>query len=762
MLRAFLMLLILLPSLAYAATGDILSVEISPTGASPFGACADIEIEGFTTGKAVDFGSGYGAELDYDDIADATIVFTVVSEGYNSSGTLGTVSRTVYATSVVRQEYPNHADDEEPSATKIRVALSEPIYDDDNTGAGNSGTAPTVTIAAAAIRNDGGSSETSAAASNQTCTNSSTLDYPKVIGRWDRIAGVHTGDLVTASFRMAARCYAKFGIARVDFDADGQSSSNNEGETVTTRTAVQRAGSGLYAESYRTGLIALDDFTDNELVDLRFRAYPVVGDADSIIDTDGHTTAADEPLGINEAVIVVDPDNDYALYASVDIASGNDATGVTSGTLSTAEASPYQHIGDAIEDGATRIYLEDGTHPFLGHSWTRVTPSIAVVVSPHPTNSSTSGAIVQIDGTNQTYDCSRLEYKDVTLRLADTASYPYGEDVNVIRFNGCVFDDDTTGAGVVSFGYRSLVTYIDNCTGDMGEQEWRFDLWSSDYVAFCFDGNDFGNPGTPRTHAIAAWEFCANKVKRKAAVIGASDVSGSPTRNNFIFDFNEILSYDGEGTTAVAPDSEATDKDRIALVGNIFESISTTSTALLVLGEAVNHDVSNVILWHNTWAGERENLAYDAGGTGAPHQYDNWDVRFNAFADMHVKGDVFYTSGTATGGWPVIYKVGWLHNHDLDYLTNTSGGQDWLVLGLGGTTGSVGYTDDNSGDGDGTGNGDYTPAGGSALLARIPTGARVITSDLYGNPVVENGDIGAIQVTTAATGHPWFYWRFRA
>lgn len=738
------------PSLvdAYPILRKITRVEISPTGAEPLGACADITIQGFTTGKEVNFGSGYGSELAYSDIANATFIFTVVSEGYDSTGGLSTITRNVYGTSIVRQPYPSNSSNQEGTTT-IRIALSEPIYDDDkNGGTGTSGTNPVVTIKAGAIRNTGASSELSYPTTNFRCINSSTLDYPKMIGRWDRIGGVHTGDLVTASFKMAARVYCKFGVACVRFDALGQSSAHTETSTVSTRTAVQRSGSSLYAECYQSASISLSSYTDNELVDLRFRTYPKVGDENSIIDTNNNTTAANECLGQNKATIVVDPDNDYALYGVVNLSTGNNTTGVTSGTLATAEATPYLNIGAAIEDGANRIYVLDGTHAFLGRNYNRVTPSTTTVVTYHPTLSSKANCIIRIDGTNQNYDCARLEYKDVTLRLASTTSYPYGEDVNIIRFNGCVFNDSTTGAGVVSLGYRSLVTYIDNCTGDLGEREWNLGLWSSDVVAFCMDGNDFGNPGDPRTTAIGAWEFCANKVKKTSAIFGASDISAAPTRNNFLLDFNEFLSYTGEGTILAHIDQENTNKERIAIVGNVFESLSVASTALLVLGDSGNNTVSDCILWHNTWVGERENLAYDGGSTGAPHRRDNWDVKYNSFHDMHVKGDVFYTSASATGGWSVIYKVGHLHNHDVDYTGNTSGTQDWLRLGLGATTGTATYTTDNSRVGANTGGGNYAPGTGSSLKARIPTGQRVITTDLYGHAVVENGDIGAIQVTT--------------
>ncbi len=75
-----------------------------------------------------------------------------------------------------------------------------------------------------------------------------------------------------------------------------------------------------------------------------------------------------------------------------------------------------------------------------------------------------------------------------------------------------------------------------------------------------------------------------------------------------------------------------------------------------------------------------------------------------------------------------------------------------MVDGLGLTTGNPIFIDNNSsGDfGDaypGTGNGNYAPDTSSALKGRIPTGQRVVTCDLYGNNIVENGDIGAIQVT---------------
>ena len=76
------------------ATGDILSAVVRPDGWS-----MDVTIAGFTTGATYNFGS-----LGSSPATTGSPMFTatVVSKGYNSSGTLGTTTRTLYGTHVVR------------------------------------------------------------------------------------------------------------------------------------------------------------------------------------------------------------------------------------------------------------------------------------------------------------------------------------------------------------------------------------------------------------------------------------------------------------------------------------------------------------------------------------------------------------------------------------------------------------------------------------------------------------------------------------
>lgn len=95
--RKLIILLAVLFSIpARAATGDVTAVSIGVNGWDAY-----VTISGFT-----DLGTpamGIGAN---NDPTNAKIVFTVTSAGYDTSGNLGTITRTVYGTKIVRIPYP--------------------------------------------------------------------------------------------------------------------------------------------------------------------------------------------------------------------------------------------------------------------------------------------------------------------------------------------------------------------------------------------------------------------------------------------------------------------------------------------------------------------------------------------------------------------------------------------------------------------------------------------------------------------------------
>lgn len=447
-------------------TGDILSVTVRADGWS-----ADVVVEGFTTGATYDFGLGTNNA----NLAGARVVFTVVSEGYNSAGTLGTVTRTVYGTSVVRKAFPTEAsgstgagstkDETGGGNLTVRIALSDPIYIDDNTGAGKSGTAPTVSISAGWSVNTGGGSQSSNAVTGLTVTNSSTLVYPQVIGQWDGIAGVRTADRVKTDFTLAANAFHLFGIAAVKFTATGQTSGASVNSTATTQTATQRSATGLYACAYQKTL-ALSGFTQAELINCDFLAYPVVGDASSILDTSERTTTNDEPLGYNRAVILCDKSNalDDAVYVSP---TGNDTTGT--GT----SVNPYATVAKGMTQGNI-VYLTAGTHLAVGSAQSRKTTNEWVIAQPAPGESSAT-VTVQIPTSTRENKCQRMMYQGVTVTMVGAGSYLTGEGNNSVRFRDCVFAHGGTVATSAGMDFAAVACYFENNTGDLNIGNWNID-----------------------------------------------------------------------------------------------------------------------------------------------------------------------------------------------------------------------------------------------------------------------------------------------
>lgn len=718
------------------ALGDILSVTVASDGFSAY-----VVIEGFTTGAGYDFGLGTNNAS----LGTAKVIFTVVSEGYNSSGTLGTVTRTVYGTSTVRKPYPS-----EPSGSTgpgvtvdevagggnmtVRIALSHPIYIDDNTGAGKSGTAPIVSIATGWCVNTGGGSQSSNAVTGLTVTNSSTLVYPQVIGQWDGIAGVRTADRVKSDFTLAANAFHLFGIVAVKFTATGQTSGASVNSTATTQTTTQRSATGLYASAYQKTL-ALSGFTQAELINCDFLAYPVVGDASSILDTSGRTTTNDEPLGYNRAVILCDKSNalDDAVYVSP---TGNDTTGTgTSGN-------PYATIAKGMKEGNI-VYLTAGTHLAVGSSQSRKTTNEWVIAQPAPGESSAT-VTVQIPTSTREYRCQRMMYQGVTVSMAGAGSYLTGEGNNSVRFRDCVFAHVGTVATSAGIDFASVACYLENNTGDLNIGNWNIDSLSSNRVTCTVDGcvmvetNSSAGKLDTSNRMVAC--LCSGAVKWNES----TSVNPAPQTENVIIGWNRWWSFNSTGNNIVLIGQSVAISRGAAIVGNVMEKTAGTSAAVYIGGDTSTVNLNHILFWGNTVAGDRCNVGYNDTGSTAPTR-TNWSMRFNALRDWNNKDDTFPTANAARiNSWPVGYGVS---NQGNRYETSTFPGEysgtNFELMGDDG----IGYVDNASFTGTGTGNGDYTPSTGSVLRNLIPANQVQIPYDLFGVQFGNsgNGSCGAIQ-----------------
>lgn len=727
------------------AAGDILSATILATGWE-----AEIVVEGFKDGGTYAFG-----DLDAN-VSNAKVDFTVVSEGYNTSGTLGTKTRHVYGTRVVQKAYPDQATANEVESggnVTLTIALSDYIYDDDNTGAGKSGTAPTVTIASGWYTDNGtgGSSAANNVATNLAVTNSSTQDYPKVVGRW---AVVPYQVVKDATFDLEMVAFHRFSesgkpVACVTFVTKEGATTK---ETITA-TAMVKSAAEDSLPCYRAQLTA-SSYTDNAVVTCDFTAYPWIGDADSVLASTG--TAGLITLG--SLPLVMDPDNDYAGDANGPLCAvvsptGNDGTGVHSTTYATAAANPYATIrgaGAALAghnggDGqGCIIYLTEGTHSVIAGSGSCACTDGWLTIQPAP--GAAKANVIIAPGSSYYIGVGKPRFYNLT--IAPTSSSYIGASSTSHPF---WFDHvNMAAASQLAYNYHfhgeNGTTYVTHCTA------------SNVPLAFTNNGIYGISPLTRNVVATQAYGPCDSLSYSPGCLLTSSyhhantaNISGGLykfVRSNSIVAYCKNLA---NADNSIPGLSGAGAYDHCAAICNVVEWTGATDSSTPNVSLWADGDTSadtNVLMWHNTIAGGRANLGYNDSGAATR---SNWSLKFNAIADIATKHDVFATNGAYVGAWSVLHGVGFRGNYvEDDYFRNQ---YPWRSFGIGsafGTAlGSASYTDDNSASTgeDGTPPSDYTPAAGSPLLNKIPSAADVVIPwDIAGTAYLSGGSAGAYSV----------------
>lgn len=691
------------------ATGDIVSVSINADGWS-----ADVTVEGWA-------GSGGSITYDYGtpESGSGNMTFTVTSEGYNSSGVLGTTTRTVYGTKTVRQPYPNEASLDEVDSggdIVIRVALSDEIYNDDkNGGAGTSGTDPTVTIAGGWANN--GSNNT--AATDLGVTNNSALDYPKVIGQWDwsLVKGWHR---VESNFSVGFRARHGFGIAAVVLSAIGAVSAVDQNSTETSLTKQGPLQNGLYHESYSFD-VTLSSYTQGEQIDLRAIAYPTVGDADSLLDTNNTTAASSRISGITTCYVLCDKTGAMRVFGVVDGDTGNDGTGVASGTLATAEASPYLTVGAAISDGANVVYVNNTTAvpDILGSNPTDQGFNYAIEVQEHPTD---PGQSLNRGGSFRTYEQNFITYKNLTISYSSGNGWLDGEAVagRQIWFDSVTFSN--SAAPIVGLGYRSEGCWFVEC-GGMGTD--NYDDFSSARLAYSLTGCTFTSNAVVSSSPYTVIGCNSSSVAQIKFSDGTSSNPASPM-TNAMFEHNAFLDLTmNSGSHTVFQFGDETPAHNlvdIAIIGNVVEysNVIASGQALFVGGDGHTGEAKNCILAHNTLLGSRCNLFYNDTGATA-NVRNRIFYQCNAIQSYNIKSDIAGTpNGNRVGNWAQLYGCNYKNSrHDgtaSSAFTNEYDGLDVsFVTGKNQTFGQLDFEDDQSVDGGAGGNGDYTPVTGDLI-----------------------------------------------
>ncbi len=724
------------------ATGDILACRIA-SAAAHNGWVAEIDIDNLATGGT--YAMGLGADANP---STAKIVFTLTSTGYDATGAGTTLSRTVYGTHEVRKPYPNHASSDEAvvsTTLTVRVALSEFIYDPD--------TSITVDIASGfytktAVPNN--------AASALSVTNNSTLAYPKVIGHF----AVEQRRPVNGTVAVEVFAVQKFGknakpCAAVIVTATGATSSHVESATVTSMTLSARGDLiPVYAASLDISTGA--GFTRGELVNVNFTAYPWVGDSGAILDATADAGSSIFNLGPLKWTVM------DTMIAVVD-SGGNDTTGVASTTQGTADASPCLTISGALTKIAAQnnssyslnrcdggeVQCKAGTYKTGKYAAQAVTNGY-FTIKPH--SSTNRAGVIFDDYVTTQYQYAYQRYYNVTINRSGTF-LAFAANTNVLVMESVNFVD--SGGAWYSGDTNTNVEFLD-CTTVITKM------------------SPGGNDGHSRLNRNCTWSSPTGSfrtVGNCSCVLGA-DVTGTDTyfwdglettETNIVIAYNKILSktddyFINTGTKNIVG---------MAIVNNLAERIGASSTPMIEISDANN---SNVLFWHNSFAGKRVNHENDITASYVNKTITNWSAKYNIFnARGNHRADIFDTDATITGAWSVDYSVGWDGNHneaissqgDGDFFGTNSNTPDNVTNYQ--VPVDANYVADNSRGGADTGNGNYHLDVSSASYAKVVAGLAVLPYDLAGTARSNtgSGSGGVYEMYVSGSSVPVFMNQYR-
>lgn len=674
----------------------------------------------------------------------------------NSSSTVTTLS------------LPKHDELAPTGSLTTKVALSDYVYLDDNTGAGKSSTAPTVTIPAAFITNSGGASQTSNSLSAAAVTQNSTQDYPNAIAHFVTLPY----KLLQGAFTVECQAFSRHAtggqpVAAVKFTfADGTVTRT---QTITAMT--------LSAESDTLPVFAASDtasnFTQGANVTCKIECFPQVGDLDNVRDSSANAWMNAGLALANLPVGVCDKNGTYvgangATFCAVNSATGNDTTGVASATQATAEASPVQTISKAwkkIQDFNNSTYSRntvDGGRVLLiggGHLYGDGAETINAhtgVACTITRASGTTRANAQITGFNVTsrYGPRISRLYDMSIVASSSANQQFGWGHNAT--SPMLFEDCTiTGAG----GSTQLTaqdtsgkagTMFKNCTitGITG----RIGAGNDNQCLLFRGGSIDGVTGDVFNNARCVTGTTLIDSGSAAYFFKQNVTAGWTDGGNTIISFNTALSMTGGPFFENLPESATEIKD-VAIVENLIERIGASGSPLIEISAA---PITNVLVWHNTLAGDRLNTEGEVtggAGTGTDHTFQLCSYRFNSvyYNGTHNPGDVHVSNGAIVGQWPYSqFCVGWAGNNS----EITPDAQLYSFGGIGTTVATAaGYVSDRSKQGTTAGGGDYHPAAGSILRSKVPSGAAVIPYDKSGAAIFNDGtgSAGAYQQTRATT-----------
>lgn len=695
--------------------GDILSVNIAPQGWY-----AELLLESLSDGGSYSFGIDAANKL-----VAPKIAFNVTSLGFTDTGIATTITRIVYGTIAKRKIYPNDTyNDEEITGSNviIRIALNEYIYSDD---------VVTVDILSG-LYSQGGNDST--AISNLSVTNNCVEAYPKVVGNWT----ITDRDIIQDGFTLsciAAHNSVKEGrpVRGVTFTITDQH-SHTVTATVTETTKVLNAVSGIYSAEY---VYSIDTatLTDGDTLDFNFRAFPFYGNEASCLNTaDGVNTYPSKKyskrqfkldkthVAYGRAVAVVDSvaGSSPAVVALPDFNSSTppDAYATIAAAINAIVTFNTNNYGRSNCSGGI-IYLKEGTHAWSGGTNAPGTTEFMLIIEKFPDTVRDNVIIGSVSGDNDAG--SHTKFKDVYLNNSASIF----TDETFVIFENC----RVNLTGSAPFYTTPSYNYVVNCIVDAGTT--RLNGYGiAECAVIMVKGCLIADGSNAYLQTIV---IIGNKSNGTTASISGTYHTTSLI-DNAIVAFNSVLSRSGATVLcALAAVGTTTDLMHGALImQNSFEratggAANSAPLCQFAADSTGTPTVNNVMIWNNTFVGQRVNYAYNdyvLNGVG-PAWRKFWSLHNNIFQDWNI-----VTDNDSHGGTPNASRYG---NHSLihgcgysgNICTDEVGTADYnpMFSGINSLTSDAGnitvdFIDDKSSsiNGDTLGGGDYNLGDDSAAI----------------------------------------------
>lgn len=646
------------------ATGDIIDMVVDPEGWY-----VEPKIEGLSSGGTYD--NGYGSDLDP---ADANLDLTMTCETFSGVGGATTKQRTLYGTKFKRQAYPNEASADETidgSDVILRHAISDYIYAGD--------TSITANIATG-LYTQGGTPNN--AAIDYVVTNSSTCGYFYSVANFAiPIHGKRMGfnqltleDDNSGYFEVRISAWHRDGLVPcVKVTAVGQSSAHSE----IIYASLLQIENTKYEDYYKVPeyifQIPISGFTQGELVDIDFVAYPSIGDSSVLMDSSlsGKTMPTSWPA---TQTVVCDKNHTYGTAVAVVSTTGNDGTGAVVALSSFVPGSPpnaFLTIGAAItairafnntnysrdEVGGGIIYLQSGSYAWTGASVSSGTSTCYLTVTPFPGLSRSDVSITSQTGDRRSG--SYIMFNNITLNLTATFLIDYS---TYAWFHKVHFENIGATQQYVSPGMQ----YFTCCLIEDLDQGFR--PYSTQVTYTFLRGNDVQATVTKGilAHVIIGNNFINGTwgiTDYITATVGALD--------GCIIAYNNVQHNSDSTNVEFGTDNTAGNTIGHAFICNIFnKKVAVGSSPLFWIAAdgTGQYTFQNIIVWFGVIDGQRTNLAYNdysLNGIGAAPRL-GWSIKGNWFDDFNMVTDIDAHGGTPdgvrTGNHALIHGCGLASN----------------------------------------------------------------------------------------------------